>query len=380
MTLKVSDRDKKLLLLLLIVVIIAGSVKLFGTLSDAVMENQKEYRELSDKYNDLVVKNARRQDMVEKTEASKLQYFDTLAGFNTSLSQEQTLVFLGMVEKETGVWLKQVGFSDISTVYAFGNVTSSNPSTLGQKVYSSDYKGISTTMTLAYECTYDDLKKVLTYLEENGKKATISNINFSYSESTDIVNGTMQMTLYAITGSDREVKDVIISDVAVGTDNVFASDTFISSGIDNSYRDRIINDYDLYMIMNQAGSDMSTMAVGMANDPSNEAAVATDAEGVADVTIKVMGEDGEYKVCYKIGSSVYPVENYNDGATLVCGDTLDMLIISKPRMDKNDDTLANVTIINETDMALNIAVINDDEEKPRVNIEKTEGNVIFYNE
>ncbi len=380
MTLKVSDRDKKLLLLLLIVVIIAGSVKLFGTLSDAVMENQKEYRELSDKYNDLLVKNARRQDMVEKTEASKLQYFDTLAGFNTSLSQEQTLVFLGMVEKETGVWLKQVGFSDISTVYAFGNVTSSNQSTLGQKVYSSDYKGISTTMTLAYECTYDDLKKVLTYLEENGKKATISNITFSYSESTDIVNGTMQMTLYAITGSDREVKDVIISDVAVGTDNVFASDTFISSGIDNSYRDRIINDYDLYMIMNQAGSDMSTMAVGMANDPSNEAAVATDAEGVADVTIKVMGEDGEYKVCYKIGSSVYPVENYNDGATLVCGDTLDMLIISKPRMDKNDDTLANVTIINETDMALNIAVINDDEEKPRVNIEKTEGNVIFYNE
>lgn len=380
MTLKVSERDKKLLLLLLIVVIIAGSVKLFGTISDAVMENEQEYRELKDKYNDLVVKNARRQAMVEESEAAKLQYQSTLDSFNTSLSQEQTLVFLGMVEKNTGVWLKQVGFSEISNVYTFGNVTSTNPSTLGQKVYSSDYMGISTTMTLAYECTYDDLKKVLTYLEENGKKATISNITFSYSESTDIVTGTMQMTLYAITGSDRKVNDVLINDVAVGTDNIFASDTFISSGVDNSYRDRIINDYDLYMIMNQAGSDMSTMAVGMANDPSNETAVATDTEGVADVTVRVTGDDGEYKVNYKIGSSVYPADNYNDGATLVCGETLDMLIISKPRMDKDDDTLANVTIINETDMPLNIAVINDDEENPRVNIEKTEGNVIFYTE
>lgn len=377
---KLSDRDKKLLLLLLIVGIIAGSVKLFTTFSDAVTENEQEYKELKEEYNDLVVKNARKQIMIEDTEMAKTLYQATVDSFNTSLSQEQTLVFLGMVEKNTGVWLKQVGFSEISTVYKFGDITSTNPSSLGQKVYSSDYMGICTSMTLAYECTYDDLKNVLTYLEENGRKATISSITFSYSESTDIVTGTMNMSLYAITGSDREVKDVIINDVAVGTDNVFASDTFITSGIDNSYREKIINDYDLYMIMNQAGSDMSTMAVGMANDPSNEAAVSTDTDGVADVTLRVTGSAGEYKVSYKIGSNVYPAENFNDGATLVCGETLDMLIISKPRVDKNDATLANVTIINESDMPLNIAVINDDKESPRVNIQKTEGNVIFYNE
>ena len=378
MTLKVSERDKKLLLLLLIVIIIGGAAKLFSTISEDVKENKREYEELTDKYNDLVIKNSRKAQMIEDTANYTAEYRQLLDSYNTSLSEEQTLVFLGMVEKHTGVWLKQVGFSENTTVYTFGKVKSSNPSTLGQKVYSSDYKGISTTMTLSYECSYDELKEVLIYLEENGRKATISNITFSYSESTDIVTGTMQLTLYAIKGSDREVKDTVISDVAVGTDNIFSSDSFISSGVDGSYKDRILNDYDLYMIMNQAGSDMSTMAVGMAGDPSNETAVTTDTEGVADVTINITGKEGEYRVSYKLGSSAYPAENFAEGAPLICGDSLDMLIISKPRVDKDDSTLANVTIINDTDMVLNLAVINDDEDKPRVNIEKTEGNVVIY--
>lgn len=378
MTLKVSERDKKLLLLLLIVIIIGGAAKLFSTISEDVKENKREYEELTDKYNDLVIKNSRKAQMIEDTANYTAEYRQLLDSYNTSLSEEQTLVFLGMVEKHTGVWLKQVGFSENTTVYTFGKVKSSNPSTLGQKVYQSDYKGISTTMTLSYECSYDELKEVLIYLEENGRKATISNITFSYSESTDIVTGTMQLTLYAIKGSDREVKDTVISDVAVGTDNIFSSDSFISSGVDGSYKDRILNDYDLYMIMNQAGSDMSTMAVGMAGDPSNETAVTTDTEGVADVTITITGKEGEYRVSYKLGSSAYPAENFGEGAPLICGDSLDMLIISKPRVDKDDSTLANVTIINDTDMVLNLAVINDDEEKPRVNIEKTEGNVVIY--
>lgn len=380
MSFRMSDRDKKLLLVLLIVIIIGGSLKLFSTLNDAVAENEQILREKTDRYNDLVVKSNRRKEYVEDTENYKLQYLDILDSYNTSLSQEQTLVFLGMVEKETGVWLKQVGFTTNSAVYTFGEVTSSNPGATGNKVYESDYQGIMTSMTLAYECTYDDLKKVLAYLEENGKKATVKSMSFAYSESTDIVSGTMQMSLYAITGSDREVNDVKINDVAVGTDNVFASDTFISSNVDGSYRQRIINDYDLYMIMNKAGSDMSTMAVGMSNDPSNETAVATDNNGVADVEIRVTGKNGEYKVSYKIGSDVYPAENYNEGAPLICGDTLDMLMISQPRGTGNDATLANVTIINESDKPLNIAVINDDEENPRIKIEKTQGTVVFYNE
>ena len=341
---------------------------------------EQQYRTLSDKYSDLNVKNAKRKMFVEDTEKNKEEYKQILDSYNTNLSEEQTLVFLGMVEQNTGVWLKQMGFSAVTPVYTFGQVTSTNPSTQGQKVYSSDYEGISTQLGLSYECTYADFKTVLQYLENNGKKATVSNITFSYSQSTDIISGTMQMTLYAVKGSDREVTDVNIKDVPVGTDNIFASDSFIISGVGNSYRDRIINDHDLYIILNQPGSDMDNMSVGQAGDPSNATAVSSNSDGVEDITIRVTGQAGDYRVSYKIGTSVYPAEDYDNGAPLVCGDSLDLLIISKPRAVSGDNTMANVYIINESDMVLNAAIINDDATSPRVNIAQAVGNVVFYTE
>lgn len=380
MSLQISERDKKLILVLLIVLILGGSFWIFDKITTSNTEKEEQYRILSDKYSDLSIKNGKRKIFVDDTEKNNEEYKQVLNSYNTSLSEEQTLVFLGMVEQNTGVWLKQMGFTTVTPVYTFGQVTSTNPSTQGQKVYSSDYVGISTQLSLSYECTYADFKKVLEYLRENGRKATINNISFSYSQSTDIISGTMQMTLYAVTGSDREVTDVNIKDIPVGTDNIFSSDSFVISGAENSYRDRIVNDHDLYIILNQPGSDMDNMSVGQAGDPSNTTAVSSNSNGVEDITIRVTGQAGDYRVSYKIGTSVYPAEDYDNGAPLVCGDSLDLLIISKPRASADDNTLANITIINESDMVLNAAIINDDVTSPRVSIVETVGNVIFYTE
>lgn len=380
MSIKISDRDKKLILVLLIVAILGGSFVLFDKITTSNEEYEQEYNTLKDKYSDLSMKNAKKKVFVEDTEKNAEAYDKILEGYNTGLSEEQTLMFLAMVEKNTGVWLKQMGFADVQSVYSFGQINSTNPATQGQKAYTSDYQGVSTQLSLSYECTYAEFKDVINYLNENGKKATVNNVSFNYSESTDTVSGTMQMTLYAVKGSDREEKDVNIKDVPVGTDNIFASDSFIVSGAESSYRDRIINDHDLYIIMNQNGSDMDNMTVGQSGDIFNDTTVSSNSNGIEDITIRVTGQAGDYKVSYKIGSDVYPKENYDDGAPLICGDSLDLLIISKPRAATGDNTLANLTIINESDMVLNAAIINDDLALPRIDIVSTVGNVIFYTE
>ena len=380
MSLSISDRDKKLVLVLLIVVILGGAFFLFDKISTSNDEYDRQYKELSDKYSDLTIKNAKKKVYIDDTDKYNKMYDEVLAKYNTGLSEEQTLVFLGMVEKETGVWLKQMAFTAVTPVYTFGNVTSTNPATPGKRVYSSDYRGISTMLNVSYECLYDDFKKVIEYLKEYGKKVTVSNISFSYSEATDMVSGTMQMNFYAVTGKDRENNGLNIKDVSVGTDNIFSSDTFSPSVTNGSVRDRIIVDHDLYIIMNQNGSDMDNMSVGQTGDPSNATAVTSNTNGIENITLRVTGKDGEYKVSYKIGTSVYPVEDFDNGAPLVCGDTLDLLIISKPRTESGDNTTANITIINESDKVLNATVLNDDEESPRVNITETLGSVIFYTE
>lgn len=390
MNFNLSDRDKKLGLFVLIAIILFGSFFLFDKLSTANEEYAKEEKQLKDKYDDLTAKNGRRQAYLDETVTFSQRYTDLINGYNTSLSQEQVLVFLGMVEQNTGVWLKQTGLSTISPVYTFGNVTSTNPSTAGQKVYTSDYQGISTQLNLSYECDYDDFKNVLTYLRENGKKSTIGNISFSYSEATKIITGTMQMSLYAITGSDRPAMDVNIKDVPVGTGrensegeidyNIFSSATFAAMGADSSYRDKIKTDYDLYLIMNKVGSDMDTFIAGQKGDPLNEKVVSSNSDGLEQVTIRVTGSEGDYKVSYRVGTSTYPVENFDAGAPLICGEELDLLIMSQPRAGEKDDTKASLIIINESDKPLNAAIINDDVDDPRVVIERTEGTVIFFNE
>lgn len=380
MKINVSSRDKKLILLLLIAAILGGAYLLFDKISAANETYEVEEQQLSDRYADLSAKSNNRAQYQADTEANRLAYQNIIDSYNTNLRQEQIIIFLSLVEKHTGVWLNQMGLAQNEDVYTFGNITSTNPSAAGQPVYMTDYKGIRTQLNLSFECTYENLKTVLLYLRQYGRKITINNISFSYASGTDTVSGTMQVSMYAITGEDRPVEDINIHEVPVGTDNIFISGTFQTMSADASYRDKMKVDYDLYIIMNQVGSDMRTMAVGQKGDPTGTTSLSSENVGTEDITITVTGSNNNYRVNYKLGNEVFPSENFNEGAPLICGDTLDLTIISKERMSSGDNTSANVTIINQSDMPLNVAVFGDDVDEPRVNIVKTEGNVITYPE
>lgn len=372
-----SSRDKKLIFLLLIAAILIGSYMAFDKISAANAEYEQEEKELKDRYADLSAKSSNRAKYQSDTEANNAAYKEIVDSYNTSLRQEQVILFLSLIEKHTGVWLNQMGFSQTNVAYTFGNVTSTNPATMGQRVYQTDYQGLSSQTNLSFECTYDELKTVLLYIKQYGRKYTLDSISFSYAPTSDIVSGTMQVSMFAISGSDRPVDEIQINDVPVGTDNIFHSDTFQSVSADATYYDKMRVDYDLFLIMNQVGSDMSTMAVGMKGDPTGKTTLASESTGIETVEIIVTGTAaGGYKVSYKLGNEVFPGENYAEGSPLVCGDSLDLAITSKPRTGAGDATKVEVTIINNSDKALNYAIYDDDIDDPRVIVKKTEGTVV----
>ena len=92
MKLQVSERDKKLILVLLIVLILGGAFLLFDKITTSNTELEQQYRTLSDKHSDLSVKNGKRNIFVKDTEKNKEEYKQVLNSYNTSLSEEQTLV------------------------------------------------------------------------------------------------------------------------------------------------------------------------------------------------------------------------------------------------------------------------------------------------
>lgn len=373
-----SDRDKKLLIGLLIVAILGGSWWLSGKIKTENEAYSTELSALKVRYNDLETKNAYRATYQKDTETNTTLFNKVMSDFNTSLSQEQTLLFLTAVEKHTGVWLSQTSLDKVSQVYTFGKLGSSNPSKRGQKVYDTDNVGITTTSNVSYQCTYDQLKDVLTYLREQGKKVTINSMSYSYAAATDMVSGTMALTFYSIAGSDRPPMNTDINDVFIGTENIFNSSTFIPGGSLDSTKDRIVTNYDMYLVVNKQGSDKESVICGQSGDINGESVISSTTEGIENVTIKVTGREGSYRVSYQVGARQYPAENYDIGAALICGEEIDLLIISSERGGMTDSNEINLKIINETDIAVNAAIINDDSQSSRINVEETTGNVVFY--
>lgn len=373
-----SDRDKKLIIVLLAVAILGGAWWFSGKISAENEALDKEHKDLKIRYESLVAMNAKRATYQADTQTNTSKYNEIMASFNASLSQEQTIMFLNAVEKNTGVWLKQMSLETTSQIYAFGNVRSTNPSTRGQKVYNSDYIGITTKSNVSYQCSYEQLKAVLTYISQNGRKVTIDSMSYSYAAATDIVSGTMALSFYAITGQDRPPMNIDINDVFVGTDNIFASDTFVGSGSPDNYKDMIVNSYDMYVIVNRTGADKNAVICGQSGDLNNQTVVSANGGGIENVSIVVTGTAGNYKVSYKVGSMQYPAENYEAGAPLICGDALDLLIVSSLRDAEGDTSEINLFIQNLSDISVNAAIINDDPQNPRVKINNVEGAVTFY--
>ena len=214
----ISDRDKKLLAILLIVAILGGSFWLFNKTTTGNEEYEQELRQLKERRVDLDNKNLKKMQYETDTALNKVEFNTVFADYNTGLSQEHVLVFLSSVEKNTGVKLNQMSLGNVTEMYKFGRVRSSNPAKLGNVVYQTDNIGITTSSNVSYSCTYKELKAVLAYLKEHGRKVTIDNMSYTYDKTTDKVSGTMGLSFYAIAGSDRPVQEVDIKDVFIGTE------------------------------------------------------------------------------------------------------------------------------------------------------------------
>ena len=59
-------------------------------------------------------------------------------------------------------------------------------------------------------------------------------------------------------------------------------------------------------------------------------------------------------------------------------DTLDMLIMSSARQSESDKAGAKINFVNSTDKELNVKIINDDVNTPRISVGTTTGSVRIY--
>lgn len=378
MKLAISERDKFLLCLVgSILVIFLAYYFGFRNFTDKTNELESEINTLQVKYDDLKDKADNAAQYKEDTEKYNLIFDGGLAVYDSGFSQKATLIFTTELEAELGVWLRTVNMPDAALVYTFGNVTSSNPSSSGAKVYNTDMQGYKKTVTYSYECDYDTFKDMLAYILDYDTVYTIDSVSCSYNEEDELMSGNITISQYAVTGSDREYYESDIDSINLGTDNLFVSETNPNRVIEAVDEFGLMTNYDIALSLSSEGSDLSSVVLGRRGYTSSQ--VSANTNDNVPVVINIAGENGEYTISYSVGDEQYPnSDRQSFDLSFNPGRSLDLMVFSSARESDDDKAGAGVTINNESDMTLNIKVVNDDSANPRFNVESANGAVRYY--
>lgn len=336
-----------------------------------------EVAKLEEKYKNLKNMKQKIDDFKNDTEDYNAEIDKMYSSFDSGASQEYTIKFLEAIEGNMPTaWVRSATLSQPEQIFTFGNVTSSNPTMMGQVVYQSSNVGYAMKSTLSFEASYADFKEMLKYLLHNPNKCTVESLSVSYSAEEDIVSGSFVLTQFSIVGPDREFGEVHIQNELFGTENLFQSSIFDSEVEGEENGNDIISDHDLRLSLQSSETDAPALSLGFKTDKSKT--ITNEDNNVKDVTIKITGEADNYRISYKVGNVTYPVTGYDEGAEFVPGTKLSLLVNSASRTSSNDVSGANVTIINETDMTLYIKVINEAEGDPRFKIVDKQGDIVVF--
>lgn len=379
MTLKVTERDKRLLCIIGAILIVFVSYY-FGfkhfnekadTLQSEVSDLDTRYRQLRNLYN-------QKDKFIQDTKDFGAEYNNIVANYESGVSQVTQSLFLSELENSTDAWIKQTSFAQSSMIYTFGQSPAEGADG-GSTSYSTDYAGYQTILSLSYEAGYDDFKSMIDFINTYRYKCRIDAITMSYNEDDDIVSGTMSLSLFAITGSDRPFDNKVPYDINTGTDNIFSSGTFSgNTNMSDTNGNSILSDYDVYMSLQSSKSDVDSVVIGMKDDLKGSKTISSNSNSYQNVEIRFSGTEDNYSVQYKIGDVTYPATNYDQGESFVAGNNIALLIISSTRDTSGDKSGAHVNIINDTDKTVYVKVTNDDPTTPRFDNQSSQGDVVVY--
>lgn len=380
---KISDRDVKLLYVVLsIAIIVCAYFFGFRKLTAANEALDKEISELKVRHTTLRTMETNAKKYSDDTVVYNDNYDKIIAKFDTGYSQEYSILFIKELEDKLDVWLSQAGLAQTDNVYTFGQIQSTNPSSeSGSSVYSSDYKGYKTVLTLTYQASYDDFKNLIEYINNYKYKCTIDSMSMSYNSESDVVSGSLVVSQYAITGKDRPFNNVNINGILNGTGNIFDSEIFGGGeNADDINGDKIMSDYDYYIALQAANEDsaVSGITVNPRGDLTGDKAIFSEANERQEFYLRFFEEDGVYYAQYSVGEQQFPATEFEKGSMFLPGEYLSFMVLSSQRVGDDDMVAVDATIVNDTDMTLNIKIANEDKGNPRFVVKSTSGDVVIY--
>lgn len=212
-----NNEQTKLIVILLAVVMLFFSYQFgFSRYNDktaAVNEENKTLKEKQDELQGLVDKQTIYEDGIKKYSELIEELTDK---YGAGISIDKIIMFLVSLEKESDMEISSATLGTETLILNAENI----PSDVAEKGVLYAY---SVPVSVTYKTTYEGYKKCMTYINEYEERMNVTDLNTTYDAQTGNLTGTMTLTMYYLTGTDKAFERPEISDINLGTGNIFGT-------------------------------------------------------------------------------------------------------------------------------------------------------------
>ena len=224
---------------------------------------------------------------------------------------------------------------------------------------------------LEYYGSYNSLKDVVEYIDSYSDRMTVNTLSIEYDEE-GFYQGEMDVMCYSVEGSSRPERNIDLSQVDIGVDNIFGGGSSSSSDAGstlNKYNDNdgaaIETSYDFYTMVSASTSDVSAKVVGQNGTGKESSVISNSDNSISTIKYEIYEKDGKNYCKYTLDDQ----QSYE--AEITSAEDVKILIQSSERKNDDDQVKVKITVNNDSSLPVYIKVSGDDTVSPRVSITKT---------
>lgn len=410
---KLSKREKYMLILLALVILITGYYQFIYT---PQMNKIKELKAKIEEYENvnLITKiQASPQNKVYKEFKILNSKIDMITSyFFPDIIQEKIIINLNEMINNSQIKVKSMNFTEPSYGLIETRETEENKESLLEqyvKIYneisrtinktekinkekseqnlekkeSLDDKIKRMTVSLKFDGSYEKIMSFLNEVESSNRKIIIKNLNIVQADD-EFMTGNIILDYFAIpkiTEEDEEYLNWYIEN-EYGKDNPFEvfegyerSRYFIEDSQKRSdeKKEKL---YDFSMAVMPFSADVPTVIISNRYDKSIDSTIFADNMDIEPVELQILQKSDKYYFKYKTKEERYP-QNYDDLGIQFnpLSDEINLRIVSKIRNGADDNSGVALSLINYSDLRLNVDILNDDLKRPRILIKKKKGDI-----
>lgn len=215
---KITEKQIRLLILLALVLIFFGCYR-FGYLhyTDQAERLEEENLVLLEEATKLEILAKGKEQCVNEIRECKATIEQIKSKYGPGNTAEKSLLFLDSLEENASMTIPSVAFGQTTELFSSSTV----PSVDGNGI-----RVLLTPLSISYQTTYEGLKRGMDYINQLKERMNVDSITASYDATTGNLTGTMMIQMYAMLGTEKEYQIPEVSEISIGTDNLFGTAEF----------------------------------------------------------------------------------------------------------------------------------------------------------